>query len=325
MSEDRYSNFVAQETNLNDDEDLEVDGDLEVDDDLEVDEDLKVDEDRKEKNYGKIRAVARLIAKGVIKNIVLLSGAGISTSAGIPDYRSSAGIFRDLQDEHKRSIEELLTLDYIKKHPKVLLQLSQKLYNNSCDPTKAHLFGKWLNERGVLRRWYTQNVDNLELDTGIDRKKVVQAHGSMYNAPSCSGCEFAYPLKKFIQNCKQGEVSVCCSDHCSYPVRPGIVLYDESLPARFFHCVEYDFKVHDLVIVLGTSLKVTPFCYLVNKNKCVPRIVVNVCDEKYREDIRPFTGKRDVKFIGSCDEFVELFQDMIEEEECLLRLEDMML
>lgn len=101
-----------------------------------------------------------------IKNVIILSGAGVSTNAGIPDYRSDTGIF-------KGKPEDVFTKD----NTDVMSKLKGLM--SGAKPTTSHYLGKILYEKGLLRRIYTQNIDGLYQKAGVPTNKIVEFHGSL--------------------------------------------------------------------------------------------------------------------------------------------------
>jgi NAD-dependent SIR2 family protein deacetylase len=82
--------------------------------------------------------------------------------------------------------EALFDGEFFKNNPVPFYTMAKELLPGSRQPTKSHFFLKLLSEKGLLRRVYTQNVDNLELEAGVPRELVVQAHGSFESARCCN-------------------------------------------------------------------------------------------------------------------------------------------
>lgn len=125
------------------------------------------------------------------KNIIVLTGAGISVSCGIPDFRSRDGIyarlavdFPDLPDP-----QSMFDISYFKKDPRPFFKFAKEIYPGQFEPSLGHMFIKELENHGKLLRNFTQNIDTIELTAGIER--VIQCHGSFASA-SCMRCK-AYP------------------------------------------------------------------------------------------------------------------------------------
>uniref|UniRef100_A0A0K0CWV5 Deacetylase sirtuin-type domain-containing protein n=1 Tax=Angiostrongylus cantonensis TaxID=6313 RepID=A0A0K0CWV5_ANGCA len=164
-------------------------------------------------------------------NVIVMSGAGISTSAGVPDFRSPGMFFAFV---------------FIFK------------------PTLCHYFVRLLDKKGILRRWFTQNIDSLEFLTGISEDKVVTAHGSCRTS-TCITCGKKFDLQWLTNHLKNKGGLVPRCDKCEGVVKPDITFFGENLPKRFFQCVLSDFPKCDLLLIMGTSLVVQPFASLVNE------------------------------------------------------------
>lgn len=130
--------------------------------------------------------VANYIKAGKCNKIITMAGAGISTSAGIPDLRSpSCGLYSQLHGLFNLPYPEaIFELEYFKKNPEPFFVLTKELCHTSFKPTLCHYFIKLLNKKGLLLRHYTQNVDALEHVAGIPGDKIVEAHGTV-NTSHC--------------------------------------------------------------------------------------------------------------------------------------------
>ena len=114
------------------------------------------------------------------KSVIVMTGAGISTNAGIPDFRSkSFGLYNRLAKYNLPHPTAVFTLDYFKQNPVPFYSIAHDLYPimDTAKPTVAHYFIKLLDNKNILLKHYTQNIDGLEDLTGLDREKTVQAHG----------------------------------------------------------------------------------------------------------------------------------------------------
>lgn len=116
------------------------------------------------------------------KNIIIMTGAGISTNANIPDFRSdSFGLYNRLAKYNLPHPTAVFTLDYFIENPRPFFDIAHELYPvmEDAKPTTAHYFIKLLSDKGLLLRHYTQNIDGLEDLTGLDLHTTVQAHGNI--------------------------------------------------------------------------------------------------------------------------------------------------
>eukprot|EP00493_Phyllostaurus_siculus_P027044 UN27390 len=97
------------------------------------------------------------------KNIVVLAGAGMSVSAGIPDFRTpGTGLYDNLQKYNLPTPEAVFSIDFFRTNPQPFCDLAKELWPGSLKPTVSHFFIKLLHDKGLLRRIYTQNIDGLE-------------------------------------------------------------------------------------------------------------------------------------------------------------------
>jgi len=220
-----------------------------------------------------ISGVAEYIRCGNAKNIIVMTGAGISVNAGIPDFRTpGTGLYYNLQKYHLKDPQDVFSIDYFRKDPKPFYCVAKGIYPGQFHPTKAHYFIKLLAKKGLLLRNFTQNIDTLELVAGIPQDKVVYSHGSFSKA-HCVGCHKEYSYEYVKEKIFSDETVVC---DCGSSIKPDIVFFGESLPRRFFELTEQDFPKCDLLIVMGTSLVVHPFADLISEvGETVPRILIN--------------------------------------------------
>ncbi|CAF1577896.1 unnamed protein product [Rotaria magnacalcarata] len=243
-------------------------------------------------------------------NIIIMCGAGISTSAGIPDFRSpGTGLYSRLEQYNLPFPEAIFELNYFRENPKPFFLLAKELYPQNFMPTPTHYFIRLMNEKAKLLRVYTQNIDSLERIAGIPTEKIVEAHGTFFTA-HCLECRKEYSLEYVREIIFKDEIPYC--DACKNLIKPDIVFFGESLPTRFSECVESDFPKADFLIIMGTSLAVAPFNGLISRvNKNCPRLLINM--EEVGEAIlfwNPFgsslmfnspTNRRDVFHKSSCD------------------------
>jgi NAD-dependent deacetylase sirtuin 2 len=213
------------------------------------------------------------------KNIIVLSGAGISTASGIPDFRSEdTGLYHNLPKDLPYP-EAVFDIDFFYQNPKPFFTLAKEMITDSFKPTKTHYFIKLLHTKGILLKNFTQNVDVLERKTGLDPEKIVEAHGSFYQG-KCVGisndspkCSRDYDLDWMKKSLQENGVLQCVE--CGGHVKPNITFFGEALPERFYDSLQ-DFSKCDLLIVLGTSLSVAPFASLANLVSAdTPRLLIN--------------------------------------------------
>eukprot|EP01096_Ripella_sp_DP13-Kostka_P001745 TRINITY_DN1213_c1_g1_i1.p1 TRINITY_DN1213_c1_g1~~TRINITY_DN1213_c1_g1_i1.p1 ORF type:complete len:404 (-),score=197.71 TRINITY_DN1213_c1_g1_i1:38-1228(-) len=256
-----------------------------------------------------LKGVAKAISEGKVKNIITIVGAGISVAAGIPDFRSpGTGLYSKLEEYNLPYPEAIFTLNYFKKHPEPFCLLAKNLYPENFNPTFAHYFIRLLNDKGILLRNFTQNIDMLDHIAGLPAEKIVEAHGSFAKA-HCVECSREFSPNFVKDKIFADEIPRC---ECGSLVKPDIVFFGESLPERFFHQMKQDFPQCDLLIVIGTSLKVFPFASLPTLVGAeVPRVLVN--REYVGHGMFDWTSSRlrDVGVIGDIEDSIKQLAELL--------------
>ena len=224
-------------------------------------------------------ALAAAIAGGRHTSIVALVGAGISTSAGIPDFRSpNTGLYANLAKYNLPTPTAVFDIAYFGENPAPFFQLARELYPGQFNPTAAHCLLRLLHDRGLLRRVYTQNIDTLERRTGLPADSLVEAHGSFASA-TCVECRDAYSqnwMHEALFSTPEGKDPIPRCDRCGGVVKPDITFYGEEMPPRFRALVAGDAAAADLLLIMGTSLKVFPIASLPGRvSLTCPRLLIN--------------------------------------------------
>ncbi|XP_061453629.1 NAD-dependent protein deacetylase sirtuin-2 [Rhineura floridana] len=262
-----------------------------------------------------LEGVSKFMLTEKCKKIVCMVGAGISTAAGIPDFRSpDTGLYANLQQYNLPYPEAIFEISYFKQHPEPFFALARELYPGQFKPTVCHYFIRLLKEKGLLLRCYTQNIDTLERVAGLGQDDLVEAHGTFFTSHCISStCRKAYSLDWMKEKIFSSLIPKC--EKCQSVVKPDIVFFGENLPSRFFSLMQSDFRNVDLLIIMGTSLQVQPFASLVSRVPTnTPRLLIN--KEKTGEsdpfmslmgygcgmDFDSEKAYRDVAWLGDCDE-----------------------
>nr|XP_020725998.1 NAD-dependent protein deacetylase sirtuin-2 [Odocoileus virginianus texanus] len=271
-----------------------------------------------------LEGVSRYMQSERCRRVICLVGAGISTSAGIPDFRSpNTGLYANLEKYRLPYPEAIFEISYFKKHPEPFFALAKELYPGQFKPTICHYFIRLLKEKGLLLRCYTQNIDTLERVAGLEPEDLVEAHGTFYTSHCISsGCRQEYSLS-WMKEKIFSEVTPKC-EKCQSLVKPDIVFFGENLPARFFSCMQSDFLKVDLLIIMGTSLQVQPFASLIGKSPLAPGSVLLAPPPPQTD---PFLGMmmalgggmdfdskkayRDVAWLGDCDQGCLALADLL--------------
>mmetsp|Transcript_1788 Transcript_1788/g.3634 ORF Transcript_1788/g.3634 Transcript_1788/m.3634 type:complete len:365 (-) Transcript_1788:1909-3003(-) len=246
-----------------------------------------------------VETIAESLQKGAYKNILIVSGAGVSCSAGIPDFRTpGSGLYDNLHKYDLPYPEAIFDVEFYRQNPMPFVTLAKEIWPGvKYRPTLTHCFFSLLNKKGILSRVYTQNIDGLEAVAGVDPEKLVECHGHFRSA-GCINCGTGHDA----DDCKSsmlenGEAPSCKS--CGGLVKPSIVFFGEVMPNRFSELVHFDVASCDLVIVLGTSLLVAPVASVPNWVKSeTHRLLIN------RERVGSFYGPKDAFLEGDCDESV---------------------
>ena len=130
--------------------------------------------------------IARLLASLAHPSVIVMVGAGMSVSAGIPDFRTpGTGLYDNLQEYDLPYAEAIFDIRYFHRNPAPFYRLCRDMWPGSYDPTPAHYFVRLLHDKGVLLRCYTQNIDSLETAAGLPSELLVAAHGNFDTASVC--------------------------------------------------------------------------------------------------------------------------------------------
>ena len=189
-------------------------------------------------------------------NIIFMVGAGISTTAGIPDFRSETGLFKQLQDKYgMKSPEEFFYKKTFLEKPEFFYEFCKIFDLSEVKPTLTHKFMKYMVDRVNVKYIFTQNIDGLELKAKIPKDKLVFAHGT-FSEGHCAKCGIEADINKINEGINTGNVVYC--NYCGGPCKPKVVFYGEDLSEEFYQKSE-ESRECDLVLIFGTSLQVYPF------------------------------------------------------------------
>eukprot|EP00397_Hematodinium_sp_SG-2012_P030329 GEMP01032119.1.p1 GENE.GEMP01032119.1~~GEMP01032119.1.p1 ORF type:complete len:339 (+),score=68.56 GEMP01032119.1:513-1529(+) len=243
------------------------------------------------------------------KKIVVMAGAGMSVSAGIPDFRSpGTGLYHNLKKYNLPDLpspEHLFSIDYFKEHPMAFTLRAKSMMPGTFKPTLTHYFIKLLANNGLLSRLYTQNIDTLELLAGIPEDLIVFAHGSFADCHCIGSGHHRMTLDQWRFHVDKEDPPRC--QQCDSLVKPDIVFFGENLPKRYADLRHQDLEEADMLIIIGTSLVVSPFCLLTEMVKSTtPRVLINMEAVGKRVGLQydDIDNYRDVFLQGMCDEQV---------------------
>jgi NAD-dependent SIR2 family protein deacetylase len=200
--------------------------------------------------------------------------------------------------------EAVFDLRFYRNNPQPFCSLAKEIWPGvQHSPTLTHSFVTLLEQKGLLVRNYTQNIDGLEVLAGVSEDKIVECHGHFRTA-SCVACKQPHDgtdcQRKIVQDT---EAPTCTS--CGNYVKPDIVFFGEDLPARFNRLLRSDLAEADLLIVMGTSLTVAPV-------SLIPDMVNNNCKRVLfnRERVGNFKPNKKQKSSGNH------IRDVVEEGDC---------
>ena len=204
--------------------------------------------------------------------VAFLGGAGLSTESGIPDFRSSDGVYAALR-AYGRPPEELLSHEFFLAHPDVFFDYYRKyLLHPEAEPNAAHAALARLERRGRLTAVITQNIDGLHQKAGS--KNVFELHGSIYRN-YCEKCGKFYP-PEYIRD--SDGIPRCT---CGGRIKPDVVLYEESLDQRVIEGAVRAIADAEVLIVGGTSLTVYPAAGLIRYYRGNKLVLINRDETPY--------------------------------------------
>ncbi len=210
------------------------------------------------------------------RRIAALSGAGISTEAGIPDFRGPGGLWEN------SSLMDQLSLSGFKRDPEGYYRDSMKLFSTivNAKPTLAHRLLARLEELGKIEGVATQNIDGLHQAAGS--RKVYELHGT-YHTGHCPKCGAGFEMANFYSKLESGDLKVPLCPDCATAIKPDIVLFEDVLPADAWRGAADAAAQCDLMLVFGSSLVVYPAAELplIAVSNGAPLAIVNMEETAY--------------------------------------------
>lgn len=209
-------------------------------------------------------------------NIVCFTGAGTSTESGIKDFRSKDGLYNM---KYKYPPEEILSHTFFFNHTKEFYEFyKDKLNSLDKAPNSFHKYLKELEDKNKLKAVITQNIDGLDIKTGI--KNVYEIHGSVYRN-KCIQCGKSYDAS-YVFNSKG--IPKCS---CGSIIKPEVILYEESLDNDLINKSIHAISNANVLIVAGTSLQVYPASGFIKYFKGKYLILIN-------RDSTPYDNMADI-------------------------------
>jgi NAD-dependent deacetylase len=180
---------------------------------------------------------------------VVLTGAGVSTESGIPDFRSETGIWAEVDPF------EVASIHAFRRDPDRVWSFYRERIHllRDAEPNAAHLALAELERRGLVQAVITQNIDQLHARAGS--RDVVEVHGSIRSA-RCLRCLWDEPADAVLAQLAFAPTPSC--PHCGEVLKPGVVLFGELLPEAAMERATDLARSARLVVVVGSSLEVWP-------------------------------------------------------------------
>ena len=207
-----------------------------------------------------VARVADMVAEA--RRVTVITGAGVSTDSGIPDFRGPNGLWTK-----NPAAEKTATIDHYIGDPDVRrLAWEGRVANlgrRRPEPNLGHRTLLRLEEQGRLRALVTQNVDGLHLDAGHSPDKVIEVHGS-WRETVCWSCGDRRPMSEAVQRVENGEPDPPCLS-CGGILKSATILFGESLVPHVIQSAMDAAEDCDLLLAVGTTLAVGP------ANNVVPR------------------------------------------------------
>lgn len=223
--------------------------------------------------YSKYDKISELILNS--NNVVILSGAGVSTNSGIPDFRSRGGFYDG------NGAENFLSRSYynkdIKSFWKAYIEIfGEKLISENYEPNEGHLLAGYLKSLGKNVKVITQNVDGLYFKVPeLNFNDVIEYHGNATNLICCNdNCGHNVESSILLKLDLNTELPIC--PICSSNLDVDVVLFGDTV--RCSGIAQSYVNVSDLIIVMGTGLQVYPFNSLLTNNKKRKNILLNYTD-----------------------------------------------
>ncbi|MDG1845357.1 MAG: Sir2 family NAD-dependent protein deacetylase [Acidimicrobiales bacterium] len=207
-------------------------------------------------------------------NIVVLTGAGISTASGIPDFRGPQGIWtKDPEAEKASNINFYMSDPSIRKR-NWALRAEGKLWAD-VEPNQGHYALVKLQDSESLDMLITQNVDELHQKSGINESKVIEIHGTTRKV-SCLACEYREEMELILDRVRAGEEDPDCPS-CGAILKSATISFGQALIPDDLHRAEMAVRRCDLLMAIGTSLAVGPINQVVPlaNQLDIPIIIIN--------------------------------------------------
>jgi len=227
--------------------------------------------------------------------VVVFTGAGLSTESGIPDFRSTSGLYLSGPFEGYTP-EQILSARFFRANKPVFFSFYKQRIMSMADkqPNRAHLALQQLEVRGKLKAVINQNIDNLLQRAGV--QNVFDLHGNISQFRCVSACGTPHNQEEFIRLLETDTIPRC---ECGGVIRPNTVLFDEWLDDEIYDAAMKEAKKCDLMISIGSSLVVRPACdFPVSIGDTAKLVIIN-------NTPTPHDHRADLVINKSCGEVLE--------------------
>jgi NAD-dependent deacetylase len=188
------------------------------------------------------------------QHIVVLTGAGISTDSGIPDFRGPQGLWtKNPEAEKMATIQHYMASRDVRK---MAWKTRLDLEGRKAAPNAGHLALVELERRGKLHALITQNVDGLHLAAGTSRERIIEIHGTLQEVV-CMSCGERAPMERALARVRAGEEDPPCRS-CKGILKSATISFGQSLVARDLARCEEVAEQCDLLLAVGSTLAVYP-------------------------------------------------------------------
>ncbi len=222
-----------------------------------------------------IKDVAGILVKS--KYAVALTGAGVSTESGIPDFRGPSGIWTKNPEAEKMQYEIYGKFLYDPKSYWIDVINEGRIFGNleKALPNPSHYALVEMERMNILKCIITQNIDNLHQKAGS--KNVIDIHGNAFKL-RCINCGKVYQRNEFdiTKIINEGKIPTCRK--CSFPLKLDVVYFNEPIPREVYKQSLQQVLECDVMIVAGTSAEVYPAAEFprIAKNKSNPAIIIEI-------------------------------------------------
>jgi NAD-dependent deacetylase len=206
--------------------------------------------------------------------VVVLTGAGISTESGIPDFRSPGGLWSRYDPSELTFDRFCSDLAIRRKYWRMATEAYPVL--RDAQPNPAHLAVAAIEKAGKLSRLVTQNIDGLHQKAGNSAARMIEIHGSSLHA-YCIDCERSHDREAIHADLVAGVVEAPECSSCGGPVKPSTISFGQAMPERETIEAFEAARTCDLIIVIGSSLLVYPVASLPDEAVAAgaPLVIVN--------------------------------------------------